>query len=249
MTYSIKQLADLAGITVRTLHHYDEIGLLKPARIKSNDYRQYGENELLKLQQIMFFRELEFPLAEIQEILESQNFNMPQALVDHRKLIMLKRSRLNKLVETIDQTLIKIKKNKPMNNTNLYDGFSKEEIEKYSKEAKERWGDTKAFKQSQERVKKFTKSDWERIKTEGDTILKKIVENMGKGVKSPEVQNLISRHYESLRNFYDPNPELYRGLADMYVEDKRFSASFEKYDKRLPVFMRDAIKAFCDTQK
>lgn len=248
MTYTVQQLANLAAITTRTLHHYDAIGLLKPARIESNGYRQYGEAELLKLQQIMFFRELEFPLEEIRKILENPRFDMAAALGDHRKLIELKKKRMDDLLTTIDQTLKKITKEKTMDDKELYSGFSKEEAEAYTKEAKARWGNTDAYKQSQEQVKKMSKEQFEQIGKEGDELQKKIVANMDKGPGSPIIQALIAKHYDNLRHFYEPNLELYRGLADGYVSDPRFAAHFKKYHPDLPEFMRDAMHAYCDAQ-
>lgn len=116
----------------------------------------------------------------------------------------------------------------------------------YQKEVEERWGDTEAYKQSKERVSKMTKEDFERIGKEGDELMREIVRNMGKGAKSPDVQRLIDRHYNNLRHFYDPNLDMYRGLGSMYVDDKRFAAYFEKYDKNLPEFMREAMHNYCD---
>ena len=248
MTYTVQQLAKLAGITPRTLHHYDAIGLLKPARIKSNGYRQYEAAELLRLQQIMFFRELEFPLEEIQKILDNPHFDIVTALRDHRTLLEIKKKRLDDLLGTIDNTLTKITKQKTMNDKELYAGFSKEEAAAYAAEAKARWGNTDAYKQSQERVKKMSKEQFERIGKEGDELQKEIVANMDKGPNSPAVQKLIAKHYDNLRYFYEPNLELYRGLADMYVSDPRFAAHFEKYHPDLPAFMRDAMHAFCESE-
>lgn len=248
MTYTVQQLANLAGVTTRTLHHYDEIGLLSPARKSSNGYRQYGEAELLKLQQIMFFRELEFPLKEIETILKNPKFDMATALSDHRKLIKIKKKRMNDLLKTIDKTLTKINHKKNMDDKELYGGFSKEEAETYAAEAKARWGHNDAYKQSQERVKKMSKEQFAQIGKEGDELQKEIVANIDKGPESPIVQKLIAKHYDNLRHFYEPNLEMYRGLADMYVSDPRFAAHFKKYHPDLPEFMRDAMHAFCDTQ-
>lgn len=249
MNYTVQQLAHLSGVTVRTLHHYDEIGLLSPARKGSNGYRQYGEAELLKLQQIMFFRELEFPLKEIETILKNPKFDIATALTDHRKLIELRKKRLNTLLKTIDKTLTKTIHKNSMTDTELYDGFSHEESEKYAEEVQQRWGNTDAYKQSQERVKKLTREDWTRMNVETDSILNEIVSNMSKGPASIEVQTQIARHYNSLRAFYEPNLELYRGLADMYVADSRFAAYYERYHADLPTFMSDAMHAYCDSNK
>jgi DNA-binding transcriptional MerR regulator len=246
MPYTVQQLASLAGVTTRSLHHYDEIGLLTPARKSSNGYRQYGEAELLKLQQIMFFRELEFPLKEIKSILDDPTFDMATALADHRKLIEIKKKRLSNLLKTIDTTLTKFNHKKHMDDKQLYAGFSNEEAVAYAKEAKERWGHTDAYKESQRRTKKFTKDDWAAVQAETDSILTEIVRNMDKGPSSPEVQAQIARHYAALRRFYEPNLEMYRGLAHMYVDDPRFAAFYEKYHADLPVFMRDAMLAYGD---
>ncbi len=247
MTYTVQQLATLADITTRTLHHYDAIGLLKPVRNAKNGYRQYGEAELLKLQQIMFFRELEFPLEEIKHILADPHFDLTAALADHRKLIEIKKKRMNDLLKTIDKTIKKINKEKTMHDKELYGGFTKEEYEAYSKEAKERWGDTDAFKQSVGKYEKLTKEERAAMQKAGDDLLKEIVANMSSGAESPEVQALIAKHYDGLRFFYEPNPELYRGLANMYVDDPRFAATFKKYHPDLPEFMRDAMHVYCNT--
>ena len=248
-TYNVQQLATLAKVTVRTLHHYDEIGLLKPSRNETNSYRQYNEDDLLKLQQIMFFRELEFPLTQIKEILESESFAVEKALQEHRKLIELKKKRMNSLLKTINKTIKKITKENTMQDDELYEGFSKEEQEAWNKEAKERWGNTMQYKQSVGKYESLTKEEKLKMKKDGEELMDEIVANMDKGVDSPEVQELVQRHYDSLRFFYEPNLEMYRNLADMYVgyqDDKRFRAYFEKHHKDLPEFMRDAIYAYCD---
>lgn len=249
MPYTIKQLAKLAGVSVRALHYYDAIGLLQPERTRKNQYREYGERELLLLQQILFFRELEFPLADIKKIIQSPNFDLAQALADQKKLIEIKKRRLAKLIKTIEETTKKLHKEKNMKDQELYASFSKEEGDKYAKEARERWGHTDAYKQSQERVKKMTKEDWARISKESDEIMKGMLANMSKGADSSEVQVLIGRHYDSLRNFYEPNVQMYRGLGEMYVADPRFAAHYEKYAPGMAAFMCQAIAHFCDSKE
>lgn len=247
MGYSIQQLARVAGISVRTLHHYDTIGLLRPARQARNSYREYTKQDLLVLQQILFFRELEFPLEQIRTILTSPNFDMHEALRTHRHLVMLKKKRLTRLVRTIDTTIAKLTHEITMEDKELYGSFSNEEVDAYASEAKERWGNTDAYKQSQQRVQRMTKADWEALSKRNDAILRGIVTHMDKGAASPEVQQFIAQHYDALRAFYEPNLVIYRGLADMYVSDSRFAAYYEKYDARLPAFMRDAMHAYADS--
>lgn len=249
MSYTIHQVAEGAGISVRTLHYYDEIGLLTPARVKSNGYRQYEQEELLKLQQILFFRELDFPLNEIQKILSSPTFNTQQALRDQKKLLELKRKRLNGLLKTIDKTITSIVKKTTMSDKDIYGSFNNDEMDQYTKEAKERWGNTEAYRQSQEQVKKMTKEDFARVQKENDELLLKIIAVMDKEPGSPEVLTLIAQHYNSLRTFYEPNLKLYHGLADMYISDPRFTAFYEKRHEGLAQFMHDAMIAYCSTKK
>lgn len=249
MPYTVKQLANLAGVSVRTLHYYDEAGLLKPARVEGNGYRQYGDTELLSLQQILFFRELDFPLEEIRRIMASPYFDMAAALRDQRKLIELKKKRLSGLIETIDKTLRKLKKEITMEDKELYGTLSKEEMGAYAAEAKQRWGHTDAWRQSQERTAKFTAQDWADMKKSVDVFMQALVRDMGKGATSPEMQARIAEHYNSLRTFYEPNLEMYRGLAEMYIADPRFTAFYEKYAVGLAEVVHDAMIYYVDVQE
>lgn len=249
MSYTVNKLAKLAGVSVRTLHHYDAVGLLKPARAEKNGYRLYGDAELLRLQQIMFFRELDFPLDEIRRVLARPDFDMRAALRDQRKLIELKKKRLDGLIGTIDRTVKRLNRTIAMDDKELYDDFSTGEMDAYAKEAKERWGTTEAWRQSQERYKKMTKADLARIKDEADKLMKEIAAHREKGPASAAVQALIARHYDALRTWYEPNLSMYRGLGDMYVADPRFAAYYEKYAPGLAQFMRDAMHAYCDNQE
>ncbi|HTM67987.1 MAG TPA: MerR family transcriptional regulator [Candidatus Binatia bacterium] len=246
MSYTVHQLAKLAGVSVRTLHHYDAIGLLTPARAEKNGYRLYGETELLRLQQVLFFRELDFPLAEVRRIIDRPDFDMRAALKDQRKLIELKKKRLDGLMDTIDRTVKRLDRNITMDDKDLYGDFSRQEMDAYAEEAKQRWGHTEAWRQSQERYKKMTKADLARVKDEGDKLMKEIAARRTEDPASTAVQALIARHYAALRTWYEPNLKMYRGLADMYVADPRFAAYYEKYAPGLAQFMRDAMHAFCD---
>ncbi len=245
MTYSVQELSTLAGISVRTLHHYDAIKLLSPQR-EANGYRTYGEAELLRLQQILFFRELEFPLENIAAILNKSDFDIAKALEQHRIQIEQKQTRLTGLIGTIDKTLAKISGKKEIEDSELFDAFWEKHETEYAKEAEERWGQTDAYKQSKERTKHLTKEDYKRMAKDADVFMKTLAACMESGPTSPETQELIAKHYESLRTFYDPSPELYRGLGHMYVDDPRFRAYYEKYDVRMSEFMRDAMHAYCD---
>ena len=246
MNYTVSKLAKLAGISVRTLHYYDEIGLLRPSLVKENKYRFYSESELIKLSQILFFKELEFPLNEIIQILKSPDFDQIEILKDQQKLLLLKEKRINKLIKTINRTVEKLKGGENMNTDDLFKSFEDDELVENMEEAKKRWGETDAYRQSMERVKKWTKKDYERVKKQGEEFTKKLAEAMDLDIKSTQVQTLIKKHHEGVEYFYSCPVEMYRGLADMYVSDPRFAKYYNKYRPGLAVWLRDAILYFCD---
>ncbi len=249
MSYTIHKLAQLAGVSTRTLRYYDQIGLLKPSGVQKNGYRVYSQESLLRLQQILFFRELEFSLEDIQRIMNNPQFDQIAALKDQRHLLELRKKRLEGLVKTITKT-IKHMTNKTMpSDRELYDAFADEEVKQYAEEAKERWGNTEAYKQSQERIKQWTKADAERIKEEGNALTKKIADMMSKGPTDKDVQVLIAEHYKGINVFYDCSLEMYKNLGQMYVEDSRFTAYYEKFAPGLALFMQQAIHYFCQAHK
>jgi len=248
MNYTIKKVADLAGISVRTLHYYDQIGLLRPSFSAANGYRYYTENELMKLQQILFFRELEFSLEQIKEMMKSPMFDAEKVLIEQRELLRLKRDRLDNLLNTIDDTLESKKGGEGMSDDQILGNFSKKQMEEYKEEAKKRWGQTNAWKQSQERTKNWTDEDYKRIAKEGEKWTKKLAEMRNKefAPESPEIQEMVSQHYNSLRSFYEPNLEMYKGLGQMYVDDPRFTAYYDRFGKGLAIFLRDAMLIFVE---
>lgn len=250
MTYTVKKVADLAGITVRTLHYYDEIGLLRPTVSKENSYRFYTEQDLLMLQQILFFRELEFSLEQIKEMMADPAFDGVKALEEQKKLLLIKRNRLGSLLRTIDQTIKSRKGGDRMNDDQVFSGFDEKQMEAYKEEAKKRWGHTSAWKQSEERTRNWTKEDYKRVARQGQEWTQKLAELRDKGcaVDSSEVQVMIGEHYNSLRTFYEPNLEMYRGLGQMYVDDPRFTAYYDRFGEGLAVFMRDAMQVFIAAQ-
>ena len=249
MTYTIKQLADIANISVRTLHHYDQVGLLSPNRDEHNQYRIYKEEELLKLQQILFFRELDFSIKDIHRIISNDNFDIIQAMKGHKKMILLKRKRLDNLVKTIDKTINKINNENNMKDEELYKSFSIEEMEKFAQEAKDRWGHTSFYKESEKKLQGITKTQMNDIKKKGDEILRKAALLMDRNVGDKAVQDIIACHYKHLLNFYTPNPKMYKGLAEMYLGDTRFKEYFEKYQKGFAQFMHDAMIWFAENNK
>lgn len=248
MNYTVKELSKMAGVSVRTLHYYDEVGLLKPSFIKENGYRYYEEKELLKLQQILFFRELEFPLEKIKEIMSSPNFNTLVALADQQQLLELKKRRIEKMLTTIHKTIHSLKGGEPMSTDDTFSAFNDPTYQKHKDEVQQRWGHTDAYKQSMERVGKMSKEDLDRVKAEGEAITNAIAELMRKEFSptSPEVQEQTDKFFQHLRNFYEPSYEMFKGLGQMYVDDARFTEYYEKIAKGLAVFMRDAMAYYAD---
>lgn len=249
MLYSVQGLANIAKVSVRTLHYYDQIGLLKPSIIAKNGYRQYSETELLRLQQILFFKELDLPLAEISRILSMPRFNLIAALKNHKQAIEQKKRHLHKLLKTIEKTMNKLEHHTPMEDTELYEGFTPEQQKEYQKEAEQRWGHTDAYRTSTERVKNMSKEQQAELQRQGIEWTKKLSTLMDQDPTSPEIQAMIAQHYNGLRTFYEPNLELYRGLADMYVADARFTAYYDKHRPGLATFMQKAMHAFIKNQQ
>ena len=247
--YTVNKLAKLAGVSVRTLHHYDQIGLLQPNRNEDNGYRLYGSAELSRLQQIMFFKELEFSLEQIKDIIDAPNYDPIAALEEQKKILLAKRTRLNRLIKTIDQMITSAKGGEhKMDDKEIFESFSMEQMEQYQEEAKERWGNTDAYKQSQERTKHWTKADYKRIGEEGVKFTKSLADifKAGANISDPAVQTWVEKHHAGIETFYDCPLEMYRNLGQMYVDDPRFTKYYDKHAEGLAVFVRDAITYYCD---
>lgn len=242
--FSVKQLAKLAGVSVRTLHHYDEIGLLKPESRTESNYRYYGEEELLRLQQILFYKELDFPLSKISEILDDPSFDLEDALRSHKKELLKRKNRTLELLKTVDKT-IKNLKTKTMNYEDMYKGFSKEQAEAYEKEAKTKWGE-KTVEESKQRVKDMGKEGLANTLAEGEEINRQLIKLMHLEPDDKKVQELIRRHHQVINKFYTVTPEIYRRLADLYVSDERFKINYDKHQEGLAEFLRDGMIVFCE---
>jgi DNA-binding transcriptional MerR regulator len=243
--YTVKQLAKIAGVSPRTLHYYDEIGLLKPSRIGSNGYRHYGEAAMLRLQQILFFRELDFSLADIQQTLDQPQFDMIQALSAHRENLYGQLTHLEKLLDTIDRTISHIKGEIEMKPNEIFEPFSEEKQKEYEEEIRQRYGD-KELKVSQQRWGSYSKEKQQQIIDEGHQNYVDIANNMDKGFDNPEVQVSVKHWHEHMHYFYDPTIEVLRGLADMYVNDPAFRKTFDKIHPDLAEFICKAVNHYCD---
>ena len=244
MSHTVKTVAEIAGASVRTLHHYDQIGLLKPAAVSGAGYRLYDERDLQKLQQILFFKELGFDLKEIKRILSDPHFDRQDALLKHRKLLLERQQRLRQLIKSVDHTLKAIQRGKPMDAT-MFEGFDPSQ---YEEEARRRWGNTDAWKESQRRGRSYTPADWEQIKKEGGQIIGRIVSVMDRGPADPKAQEAIAAHHRQIdQRFYTCTPEIYRGLANAYADDPGFREFYEKIKPGLARFMHDGMLIYADS--
>lgn len=247
MSFSVSETAKLAGVSVRTLHYYDEIGLLSPSMVSETGYRYYDELALERLQQILFYRELDFPLKDIVEIMNAPDYKKEDALKRQWELLKLKRKRLDKLIGLLDANL------KGGDNTMSFKEFDRSAIEeaksKYAGEVKAKWGNTDAYVQSKKKSDQYSKEDWARVMSKSDEIMKKFATRVDESPESKEVQNLV----EEWRNFitesyYDCTVEILRGLGEMYVADERFMKNIDKFGDGTAEIMSKGIQVYCENK-
>ena len=244
MNYTVKLLAKLAGITPRTLHYYDEIGLLRPASHGENGYRYYGDEAVLRLQQILFFRELGFSLDQIKTILDRPDFDLLRALESHRRALLERVDRIHSLIHTVDQTILHIRGEIVMAQKDFYQGFDEEKQKRYAEEAQRRWGDTAAS--SQRRWENNSRDQKNEILAELHDISEGVATHMDKGPESAEVQYWIERWHKAINtHFYDCSLEIFESLGHMYVEDPAFTETYEKIRPGMAAFMEKAMVHYC----
>lgn len=239
----ISEVAKLTGITVRTLHYYDEVGLLKPSEITEAGYRLYSREDLEILQQMLFFRELDFPLSQIKEIMNNPNYDKEEALKKQKELLIQQRQRIEGLIKLIEKRI-------EGDNNMSFKEFDMNEIEenkkKYAKEVKERWGTSKAYEESEKKTSSYNKEKWGDINQETSEIFKGFAELRNSDPGSEEVQELVRRWQKYITgNFYTCTNEILSGLGLMYVEDERFKENLDKNGEGTAKLMAEAIKIYC----
>lgn len=239
----VSEVAKLTGVTVRTLHYYDQIGLLKPSQVTEAGYRLYSEADLEILQQILFFRELDFPLSDIQEILSNPTFDREAALQNHRALLLQKRSRIDNLISLVDQTL--------KGETDMsFKQFDASEFEnskqKYAEEAKQRWGSTNAYAEYSEKTKDYDNPQWKLLNGEGAEILRQFGEIRHLDPASTEAQALVKKWQDFITgNFYTCTKPILSCLGQMYIDDERFTQNIDRNGEGTALFMATAIEIYC----
>lgn len=244
--YSVKQLSELAGVSVRALHHYDRIDLLKPALRTEKGYRYYGRDELLKLQQILFYKELDVPLKKIRAIVNDPDFDLIAALERHRERLTGRSERLQRLLITINSTIDELQQqHNMMTDKDIYAGFSEDEAQAMRTEVTERWG-AEQLAETEERIRALGKDGWQDAQAKGEEINRLLADVMDLDPADSRVQQAVALHYRHMNIFYEVTEQRYRGLGKMYTEDPRFTAYYEKYRPGLADFLHRAIEAFCD---
>ena len=244
MKLQIKEFADLTGVSVRTLHYYDEIGLLNPSYVdEQNGYRFYGEASLERMQEILFYRELDFPLKSIAEILASPNYDKRKALAEQKRLLTLKKDRLERLIAALEQA------EKGEITMNAFDNSEYETArQQYEDEAKQRWGDTDAYKQSQAKTAGYSKDKWNDILAGMNSVFCEFAE-CKKGEESADsdmAQRLVKKLQDYITaNFYHCTNDILAGLGRMYVCDERFKNNIDKNGEGTAEFVSEAIKIYC----
>jgi len=246
--FTVKQLSKMAGITPRTLHYYDEIGLLKPSQVGENGYRYYGEEALVRLQQIMLYRELDLPLDHIKQIMGRRDFDVLIALESHKVELKKRIAQMDRLVATVDLTITHLKGKTEMSHKQLFEGFSEEQQAEYEKEAAQKY-DPEIVKASNKRWKNYTAAEKQHIQDEGNAVYEDMLKAMPKGAASPEAQAGVERWRRHMEYFWVPNDEQLVGLASLYNDDPRFKANFDKIDPNLAVFMREAVTIYVKNRK
>lgn len=244
-TTTIGDVARIAGITVRTLHHYDDIGLLTPTERRPNGYRGYSDRDISRLQQILAYRELDLGLDEIAGILDEPSDSIT-ALRHARRRIEGQLRRLTRIAAGLDAALRSEMKGTPMTPEEKLEAFGDFDPEEFAGEAEERWGETNAYQESARRTGAYTPADWKRQSVEADEINQALLALMADGVPadSPEAAALVDAHRASITKwFYDCTPEIHAGLGAMYVADDRFRSNINASGDGLAEYLSAAIES------
>jgi len=246
--FTVRQLARLAGITPRTLRYYDQIGLLKPSRVGDNGYRYYGEEAMVRLQQILLYREMGMPLDNIKTLMERPDFDVLGALESHREELRRRVAQMERLLVTVDRTLSHLKGQADMTNPQYFEGFSDEQQAAYEQEAAQAY-DPETVKAASRKWKGYTVAEKQRIMEEGNAVYADLVRAMPRGAASPEAQAGVERWRRHIQYFWTPDDEQLVGLANGYVEDLRFKANFDKIHPDLASFLREAVQVYVAGRK
>ena len=252
MEYTVNHLAKLSGVSTRTLRYYDKIGLLKPLQVNSNGYRIYGDEQINLLQQILFYRDLDFCLEDIKSIVTAPDFDREQALADHLVMLEARRQQMELLIQNVKKTIASMKGETVMNDAEKFEGFKKDFIkeneETYGQEIRNRYGD-KTVDASNARLAGMTQDQWNETKQLEETIATLLVQAIQTGSpSSPIAQKLCETHKTWLTMFWPDNTYTKEGhlaLAESYVADARFKAYYDNIIEGGAEFLRNALAVYC----
>lgn len=246
MSYSVGEVARVAGVSVRTLHHYDEIGLLSPSGRTAAGYREYAGSDLGRLQRILCYRELGFDLRTIGAMLDDPERDPLDHLRRQRALLQGKIRQLREMVKSADKMMEAVQMGVNLTPQEMFEVFGEFDPTEHAEEVKERWGDTEAYRESQRRTSRYSKEDWERLGRESEAITQALGSAYESGVsaESELAMDLAEQARQHIdRWFYACSPEMHRNLGEMYVNDARFAKVYDDRAAGLSVFVRDAIRA------
>ncbi|MFD0694024.1 MerR family transcriptional regulator [Paenibacillus sp. GCM10027628] len=254
MEYTVQKLGRLAGISTRTLRYYDEIGILKPARMSSSGYRIYGQAEVDRLQQILFYRELGVSLDNIKEIITAPSFNGAKALKEHREQLLDKRKQLDVLIANVEKTIALSEGRMTMTDKEKFEGFKQQMIDdnekKYGREIREKFGEDTVNK-SNEKLKNMTQEEHNEVTRLASEVATTLAEAFKTGDPASELaQKAADLHKQWLTYYWSEySKEAHAGLAQMYVDDERFKAYYDEIQPGTAEFLRDAVRIYTGVQK
>jgi MerR family transcriptional regulator, thiopeptide resistance regulator len=251
MAFTVSQVARMSLVSVRTLHHYDEIGLLRPSGRSEAGYRLYGDGDLQRLQQILFFRELELSLEEIARILDDPGFDVGSALRMQRQMLTERAVKVGALIKAVDAAIAHLEKgagtmSNEETNADVFAAWRDFKQEEYEEETKQRWGDGDAYKESKKRTGRYTKEDWEALGKEAEGIYRKVMALMEAGTPatSAAAMDAAEEHRQHIsRWFYPCARQMHQGLGELYVNDARFTANIDRMKAGMSRFLCDAFRA------
>lgn len=249
MEYTVNKLSQMAGVSTRTLRYYDQLGILKPARINSSGYRIYGQAEIDRLQHILFYRELGVGLETIKDIVTAPGFDGAQALKEHRDKLLEKRSQLDLLILNVEKTIANAERRIKMSNKEKFEGFKKKMVddneEKYGKEIREKYGD-EAVNKSNAKIQGMSQEQYNEINKLSNTLMEMLEAAFKTGDPAGELaQHAADLHRQWLCFYWDGySKEAHKGLAQMYVDDERFTAHYDVKQPGTAAFLRDAIMIY-----
>lgn len=247
--YGVGPVARMSGVTVRALHHYDAVGLLRPTGRTEAGYRRYSDDDLERLQRILFYRELGFGLDRIRALMAVDGADALVHLRDQHRLLVERIGRLERMAEAVAHAMEAHQMGIPLTPEERFEVFGDFDPDQYEDEARERWGSTEAYAQSARRTASYRKEDWSRMKAEADAINLRFVAAMASGLPptSEEAMDAAEAHRAHISAwFYDCPMEMHVGLAEMYIADPRFEANYEKLGPGLAHYVYDAILASAD---